>query len=81
LTSSASYIGDKIDVLVDYSILHHGKPLEWINEGLYTQINEALYVAACFLEDFLPMRYQKAKYKLYGQELIVDDAIREERSK
>jgi hypothetical protein len=27
------------------------------------------------------MRYQKAKYKLYGQELIVDDAIREERSK
>lgn len=68
LRFSASEIKGKIKVFVDYSATYHEKPMEWTNEGIYAQKNEALYVSACFLEDYLPMRYQMRKYKLYRRE-------------
>lgn len=81
LTSSPSKGKDKIKVLVDYHLIHQDKSLDWKNEGLYTEKNEALYVLACFLEDYLPVNYQRTKYKLYGDKLIEAEEVKDETKK
>ena len=35
------------------------------NEGVYSDTNEALYVLACFLEDYLSSSFALSKYKKY----------------
>ena len=55
----------KISLIVDYGALHPNDSSEWINDGVYSSKNDALYALACFLENFLLLSYQREKYKKY----------------
>ena len=69
LTNSASEVEEEIKVLVDSSMVDHLKPMRQIDCGICAGENEALYCLASYLEDFLPVRYLKAKYKLYEKRM------------
>jgi len=67
LTNSASEVEEEIKVLVDSSMVDHLKPMSQTDYGICAGKNEALYCLASHLENFLPIRYLKAKYKLYDK--------------
>lgn len=61
LTASlASPYDNKIKVYVDYRQVGG-----YDNSGEYTTAYEALYVIACFLEDYLAITLQNQKYRKY----------------
>lgn len=60
LSSLASRSKDKIKVFVDYRQVGG-----FHNEGVYDNVSEALYVLACFLEDYLSSSFALSKYKKY----------------
>ena len=54
-----------VSLIVDNSSPLQETPMTTTSEGLYVLKNAALYSLASFLEEYLPHRYLKQKYKKY----------------
>ena len=68
LSSLASWTKEKTKIHVNYDQVHVGEGKGWVNEGIYTDPHEVLYVLACFLEDYISPDFALSKYKKYYPE-------------